>query len=287
MSAQQPRSVLLGLLGRGIGGSQSPTLHEREAAEHHRQLVYRLVDFGGLNLGAEDLSYVLASAEMLGYDGFNVTHPFKTAIVPLLHELSPEASALGAVNTVVLRDGRRTGHNTDWYGFAESMRRGLPDAELENVAQIGAGGAGAATAYAMLTLGTQRLLVSDIDHTRAEALADKLGRLFPDRAIFAEANVCTALLGCNGLVQATPLGMSGHPGIPIPPQLLRKDMWVADVVYTPAETALLAQARARGCRTINGYGMLVFQAAKAFQIFTGIAPDADRMLRSFMTSQST
>jgi shikimate dehydrogenase len=275
------QSVLIGLIGSNIGASKSPLLQETEARQHGLQLVYRLIDFRQRGLTIPDLGELLRWAGHFGFDGFNVTHPYKTAIIPLLHSLSPEAAALNAANTIVLRDGRRHGHNTDWSGFAASVRRGLPGATLHRVAQIGAGGAGSATAYAMLTLGTQQLAIFDLNTQRAEELATRLRRLFAGRSIVAVASAEIALQDADGVVLATPVGMHGQPGMPFDPALLQSRMWVADVIYAPLETELLAHARQLGCRTMNGGGMLSFQAASAFELFTGIRPDAERMLECF------
>ena len=145
--------VLVGLIGAGIQASRTPAMHEQEGREQGLRYVYRLIDLQQLNLDVEALPELLLAAERMGFDGLNITHPCKQAVIPLLHELSGDARALGAVNTVVLRAGRRVGHNTDWWGFAESFRRGLPDARRGRVVQLGAGGAGSAVAHAALTLG--------------------------------------------------------------------------------------------------------------------------------------
>lgn len=280
MNRRYSRSVLLGLIGRGIGSSKSPMLHEREASWHGIQLVYRLIDFQQLGFGAEDLPGILNGARDLGFDGFNVTHPYKSEIIPLLSSLSADAAAIGAVNTVVVHEGLCSGFNTDWTGFMQSMRHGLPDAVLEHVALIGAGGAGAAAAYAMLRLGVRQLSVFDTDSVHAHALSEKLSAQFPDQSVIAVSDAGDAIGNADGVIQATPVGMSGHPGVPFELRLLKKHMWLADLVYAPPETELLAHARRIGCRVINGSGMLCFQAAEAFRIFTGVQPDAARMLRS-------
>jgi shikimate dehydrogenase len=278
------RSVLLGLIGGDIGASRSPLLQETEARYQGLHLVYRLIDFKQRGLTIPDLGELLRWAEHFGFDGFNVTHPYKTAIIPLLHALSPQAEALHAANTIVLRDGQRYGHNTDWSGFAESVRRGLPGAVLRRVAQIGAGGAGSATAYAMLTLGTQHLAIHDLNTRRAEELAIRLQRLFPGRDVAAVASAPAALQDADGVVLATPVGMRGQPGVPFDPALLQTRLWVADVIYAPLETEMLTAARRLGCRTMNGGGMLSFQAASAFELFTGRRADAERMLECFHQS---
>ncbi|MGC5010066.1 shikimate dehydrogenase [Streptosporangium sp. DT93] len=270
-------SFLAGLIGSGIGPSFSPPLHEREAAHHGLRYVYRLLDTDVLGTDVGDL---VRTARRFGYDGLNITHPCKQAVIPHLDELSPDAGTLGAVNTVVFDSGRAIGHNTDWTGFKESFARGLPDAPVERIVQLGAGGAGAAVAHALLTLGAGRVTLVDADPARATALAAELtGRFGDGRAASAPQDDLPGLLaGADGLVHSTPTGMAGHPGLPLPASLLRRDLWVADIVYRPLETELLRQARALGCRTLDGSGMVVFQAAHAFHLFTGRTPDTGRML---------
>ncbi|ADJ46133.1 shikimate 5-dehydrogenase [Amycolatopsis mediterranei S699] len=269
-------SYLIGLVGTGIGPSASPALHEREADELGLRYVYRLLD---LDVLRRPVAEVLAAARLAGFDGLNVTHPAKQAVVAHLDELSPEAAALGAVNTVVFRGGRAIGHNTDATGFARSLTRGLPDVRLDHVVLVGAGGAGAAVAHALLSLGTGCLIVHDVDGDRGARLAEALERRFgPGRAATGDL---TAIHRADGLVHATPTGMAAHPGSPVLAELLHPRLWVADIVYRPLETALLAAARARGCRVLHGGGMVVFQAAESFRLFTGAEPDPARMLRHF------
>lgn len=267
---------LIGLVGSGIGPSLSPALHEREAAELGLRYTYRLLDLDDLRQPVGD---VLAAAREQGFHGLNVTHPGKQAVLPHLDELVPEAAALGAVNTVVFQNGRAIGHNTDATGFARSLGRGLPGVRLDEVVLLGAGGAGAAVGHALLSLGTGRLAVHDVDPGRAERLAGSLERRFgAGRAVRCGPE---AVRTADGLVHATPTGMAAHPGLPIDESLLREELWVADIVYRPLETALLAAARARGCRVLHGGGMVVLQAAESLRLFTGVEPDAGRMLAHF------
>lgn len=269
-------SYLIGLVGSGIGPSASPALHEREADELGLRYVYRLLDLDVLRRPVGD---VVAAARLAGFDGLNVTHPAKQLVLEHLDELSPEAEALGAVNTVVFERGRAIGHNTDATGFARSLGRGLPDVRMDDVVLLGAGGAGAAVAHALLSLGTGRLTIHDVDRARGENLAEALNERFGEGR--AEAGDLAAVENADGLVHATPTGMAAHPGSPVAAELLRPDLWVADIVYRPLETALLAAARARGCRVLNGGGMVVLQAAESFRLFTGVEPDPARMLRHF------
>jgi shikimate dehydrogenase len=272
----RPPSFLLGLIGAGIQASRTPGMHELEGDALGLRVLYRTIDLEPLGLGVEALPELLGAAERLGFRGLNVTHPAKQAVVAHLDELAPEAAAVGAVNTVLLEGGRRIGHNTDVTGFAAAFRAGLPGAPLERVVLVGAGGGGAAVGRALLELGAGRLLIHDLDRGRAAALAARLGR----RAAAVD-RLEPALAGASGLVNATPVGMAGHPGLPLPEALLDPDLWVADIVYVPLRTALLAAARARGCRTLDGSGMAIHQAAHAFALFTGRTPDLDRLRRHF------
>jgi len=274
-------SVLVGLVGTGIQASRTPSLHEREGARQGLRYVYKLIDLETLGLDAGALPEIVTAAQRFGFAGLNVTHPCKQAVIPLLDGLSPDAAALGAVNTVVLKDGRRVGHNTDWWGFAESFRRELSDVCRERVVQFGAGGAGAAVAHALLTLGAGEVVLIDTDRSRADALAGALRERFGAGRASCGSSVADAVTAADGIVNTTPLGMAKYPGMALPADLLRPDLWVADIVYFPLETELLRRARARGCRTMSGGGMAVFQAVGAFRLFTGLEPDPDRMLRHF------
>ncbi|MFF1732120.1 shikimate dehydrogenase [Streptomyces sp. NPDC058247] len=273
-------SYTVGLIGSGIGASLSPALHEEEARHQGLALTYRLLDLDTLDAGIGDLPELLAWARKFGFRGLNVTHPCKQAVMASLDALSPHAKTIGAVNTVVFEtDGRAVGHNTDWSGFALNLRRSLPDARRDRVVLVGAGGAGAAVAHALLTEGTGRLTLVDADLQRAVALADRLCAHFgADRATAAAPDAVPDLLAnADGMAHASPCGMTSRPGTAVDPSALHPGLWVAEVVYMPLHTELLKHAEAAGCRTAHGGGMAVFQAADAFRLFTGMAPDATRM----------
>lgn len=270
--------ILTGLIGMDIQGSRSPDMHQREAAAQGVRLDYRLFDLAVPPHTADDLAETLAWAQQAGFAGVNITHPFKQRVIALLDALSDEARAIGAVNTVVFENGRRIGHNTDSSGFAEGFLRQLSGAAVDRVVQIGAGGAGAATAMAMVKLGCRDLVIVDPQAARAH---DLIGRLPGGVARAAEADIATEIARADGLINATPIGMDGHPGTPIDVGLLRRGLWVADVVYFPLETELLRAAQAIGCRTAHGGDMAVFQAARAFDLFTGHHADRARMAANF------
>lgn len=275
------KAILVGLAGRGIQASRSPVMHEREGARLGIPLRYALVDFDVLGLKDSGIGAVVRAAAELGFAGLNVTHPFKQTVIPALDELSPEAETIGAVNTVVIRDGRCIGHNTDGWGFAESLRQARPALPIGRVVQFGAGGAGAAVAYALDGLGVAELAIIDQSPERAEALAARLRRGGSGRIIAASRAVEEKVGWAEGIVNTTPVGMKSYPGTPFPTALLSRRHWVADIVYFPENTELLRAAGAAGCRTVPGSGMAVYQAVRAFELFTGAPPDPRAMAEHF------
>ncbi|MEA1844538.1 shikimate dehydrogenase [Agrobacterium fabacearum] len=275
------KSFKVGLIGADIQLSKSPALHMREGAAHGLDYSYELVDVVARKLPESALPDLLNELESRGFAGTNITHPFKQAVLPHLHELSDDARMLGAVNTVVFKDGRRIGHNTDWYGFYESFMRGLPDAKRDRALLVGAGGAGVAVAHAALKLGITHLDICDRDLSRAEHLAAELNARFGEGHAFAVKDPADSLPFADGLIHATPIGMPAHPGMPVKADLLEQRHWVADIVYMPLVTELLATAAQKGCRTLPGGGMTVFQAVGAFRLFCGREPDAERMTAHF------
>ncbi len=274
------RKLLLGLIGAGIQQSLTPAMQEEEARAQGLRLHYQLIDLDVTRSDAGALPTLLTAARTMGFAGLNITFPCKQAVIPLLDELSDEARAMGAVNTVVFQGGRLIGHNTDGSGWTWGFRRALPDADLACVVLLGAGGAGSAIAHAVLRLGAQRLRIVDSDAARAQGLADALNALYGPRAEGA-TDIAAALQGATGLIHATPTGMTKLPGLPLPAHLLQPALWVSEVVYFPLETELLAAARARGCRVVDGGTMAVGQAVGAFEHFTGLAADPARMERHF------
>lgn len=277
-------SVLAGLLGEGILSSKSPLLHQSEAESQHLKLIYTLYDFAALGKTGKDLIKFLEAAELLGFSGLNVTHPFKQVIIPLLDELSEDAKSINAVNTVVFKDNKKIGYNTDFLGFRDAFNAELSGANLAKVVQLGAGGAGSAVATAILTLGADQLLIHDKDMNRAKSLARSLNKNFGTGKAFAIEDTHDEMLTADGLINTTPVGMAAHPGIPINVNTLRPDLWVADIIYFPIETELLKEAKTLGCKTMGGGSMAVYQAAKAFELFTGLSANKDRMLSRFKAS---
>ena len=271
--ATRPRTILVGLIGEGVAPSLSPSMHEFEGARHGIHYVYRTIDLEAGEGTEAGIARLLESARRLGFDGLNITHPVKQTIIPLLDHLAPSARSVGAVNTVLFGVDGATGHNTDVTGFGAAFDESLGDAPRGRVVLLGAGGAGSAVATALAARSIPHLVIVDVDLERATLLAQQTGafaatlRDLPD-----------LLAAADGLVNATPFGMAAHPAAPVDLGLLAAPAWVADIVYRPAETALLAAARASGRRVMSGLGMAMHQAADAFEIFTGEPADRRAML---------
>lgn len=273
---------LVGLVGTGVTPSLTPAMHMAEARALGIDYVYRTIDLTTLGLAPDELPNILQWARRLGFDALNVTHPCKRLVVEYLDRIDPLAQALGSVNTVLLTDEGLVGHNTDTTGFETAFRTGLPGVPVDDVTLLGAGGAGSAVADALLRVGTRRLTIVDIDAERAGELATDLARRHGTHVGHATPAALPELLAsASGLVHCTPTGMKEHPGTPFSPDLLRSELWVADIVYRPLDTALLRAARDAGCATLDGGRMAVHQAVDAFRLITGHQPDPDRMIRHF------
>jgi len=275
------KKVLLGLLGAGIQASSSPSLYEREAAAQGIHCFYQLIDLKAQKLGIDAIPELLTAAERMGFAGLNITHPCKQVVLPLLTDISQEAQEIGAINGIVFRDGKRIGFNTDWIGFFNSFKHGLPKVRLKRVVQIGAGGAGAATAYALLKLGAEHISLIDKDAAKCDSLAADLNSMVGGKRVSRASGLEVELQHSDGILNASPVGMYGFPGTAVPTEFLSSHQWVADIVYFPRETELLRLARAAGCRTLDGTGMVVHQAIAAYERFFGVPPDVDRMFGYF------
>lgn len=270
------RRLLTGLLGAPIAHSASPAMHERAADALGFRCHYQLIDVAGA--GREELRLLLEGVRRLGFDGINVTFPYKEAVVGLLDQLSPDAARIGAVNTVVVRNNSLIGHNTDTTGFARAASPLVKANPVGAVALIGAGGVGKAMAFALAGLGVSELRIFDSARAKAEHLAVQLegcGKMS------VADNVEDALRGVAGVVNGTPVGMLPSLGTPVPDVLLHGGLWVADAVYSPLWTPLLSAAKAKGAAVVTGRELAIYQAADAFELFTGLTPSTDEMRIAF------
>jgi shikimate dehydrogenase len=266
------RRILTGLLGAPIAHSASPAMHERAAEALGLRCHYQLIEIAGA--GREQLKVLLEGVRQLGFAGINVTFPYKEAVVDLLDELSPGAARIGAVNTVVVRDHRLIGYNTDTSGFARAVSPFVTASPNGTVALIGAGGVGKAIAFALAGLGLSELRIFDRDHAKAVQLATQL---HGHAKATVTHDVEEALRGVAGVVNGSPVGMLPSRGTPVPDALLHADMWVADAVYSPLWTPLLTAAKAKGAAVMTGRDLAINQAADAFELFTGLTPSTSEI----------
>ncbi len=281
LGSSDERSLRAGLVGQGITLSRTPAMHEAEGKAKGIDYSYQLFDLDSPEFSRFDLPKILDHAEREGFAGLNITYPFKIEVLNHLHSLSENAEMTGAVNTIVFKGGQRRGHNTDLWGYEQNFRRSMKGAPLNDVLLVGAGGAGVAVSHALLALGVKKLWIFDSDLNRVQALASRLASRFGSNRSKGLDTLEKIETHFDGIVNATPVGMAKLPGMPIPEQLVRPDTWISDIIYFPLETELLALAAKRGCRILTGSGMAVFQAVRAFKLFTGLEPDPSRMTKTF------
>ena len=275
----------LGILGYPLRHSASPAF--QQAALDHLGLDARYEAWEVEPEKLADRVRQLRNPEVLG---FSVTVPHKETVMPLLDAVGDTARAIGAVNTVVSRDGRLEGANTDLEGFLRALREeGAYDPRGGGALILGAGGAARAVAYALLAEGAAGVAIANRSPERARILAEELGARFPARvqALSLDAEALAPLLAADAsvdlLVNCTSLGMAHGPdpdASPVPADLIPGTALVYDLVYNPQETPLLAAARRAGARTLGGLPMLVYQGAAAFRMWTGREAPIDVMMRA-------
>ena len=271
------KTRLLAVIGAPIAHSLSPII--QNAALHAAGLDYV---YTALPVRADALASAVRGLRDAGIAGFNVTIPFKTEIIPLLDALSEDARRIQAVNTVVVEDGRLVGYNTDVAGFlAGFAERGIA-LTGKNAVLIGAGGAARAALWGLLRSGVSSVAIGVRSVEKGAALAADFAADGDVQAVsFDDAAWIAACSDADIVVQTTPLGMTPHTEEmpPVDAAVINPSAVVYDLIYTPAETHFLREARARGCETINGETMLVAQGAEAFHLWTGKRPDVELMKR--------
>ena len=265
---------LAGVFGHPVTHSRSPRLHGFWLQRYG-------IDGAYIPLGVAPGGFGAAVRALvdLGFRGANVTIPHKLAAFEICDAVAPFARRAGAVNTLIFRDGRIEGSNTDGFGFLESIREATPSwrADVGPAVLLGAGGAARAIAAALLDAGAPRVTLVNRTAAKAEALARDLGGPIQvaDRAPLQDAAL---------LVNTTSLGMQGQPGLEVDLAPLPASAVVADIVYVPLETRLLAAARARGLIAVDGLGMLLHQARPGFEAWFGVAPQVDQALRDVVAA---
>ncbi len=258
------------VIGHPVKHSKSPMIHTHWMRGHKIKGQYQAID-----IAPNDLAHAVRDLVRDGYAGFNVTVPHKIAMMDLCDDIDETARAIGAVNTVVVRDGLLYGRNTDAFGFIANIKAALPDYSFNAPAMVlGAGGAARAVAYGLLKEGVPHIAVCNRSQVKAEALC----AMDPQRMIPVEWGERDLLSDYPLLVNTTSLGMDGQPPLDIELGRLPPQSVVCDIVYAPLMTGLLDTAQAQGHHIVTGIGMLLHQARPAFEAWTGVMPDVDAAL---------
>ena len=265
---------LSGVIGWPVGHSRSPALHGHWLARHGIAGAYV-----ALPVHPDHLEQALRALPVLGFAGCNVTVPHKEAAFRLVDHLDRSAARLGAVNTILVRpDGTLEGRNTDGEGFLKHLQASAPGWVPTDrpVLVLGAGGAARAIVGALADIGVPEIRIANRTDARAESLAREFG---PPLKAWPWAHRDDGLAGCGLVVNTTQLGMNGYPALELALDRLPRDGVVCDIVYSPLETALLADARRRGLVAVDGLGMLLHQARAGFAAWFGVEPEVDEALR--------
>ncbi len=264
---------LAGVVGWPVAQSRSPRLHGHWLARHG--LAGHYVP---LPVAPEDLAQVLRALPRAGFVGLNVTIPHKQAVLALADSVTDRAALIGAANTLVFRGGRIHADNTDGYGFVANLRQHAPDwvPAAGAAAVIGAGGAARAVVASLLECGVPELRITNRTRLRADQIKAEFGARV---VVYDWAQAANMLEGAATVVNATSLGMDGKQPLRLPLDALDPGALATDLVYTPLDTPFLRQARDRGCRTVDGLGMLLHQAAPGFERWFGVRPQVDDDLR--------
>ena len=284
LSASLAGPVRLGLIGDNIKRSRSPDLHRLAGRLSGLDVSYDL--FIPRDMG-KDFDAVFDACRDSGLRGINVTYPYKEMVASRLRIDDDLTRRIGSVNTVVFGPQGASGYNTDHTGFIAAYRETFGGMAPGNVVLIGAGGVGKAVAFGLLALGAEALIIVDSDAGKARSLAAALAAV-SDGAVKTSSvdAIGQAMDGAEGIVNCTPLGMIGHPGSPVPPELLGAQRWAFDAVYTPVETLFKRQAEAAGLKVMSGYELFFHQGVDAFRIFTGHVPADLGALRRMLLETS-
>jgi shikimate dehydrogenase len=269
------RIPLAGVIGSPVAHSRSPALHSHWLKRYGIAGYYVPLD-----IAAPDLEEALRALPKMGFIGANVTIPHKEKVMKIADLVTDRAAVMGAANTLIFRgDGKIHADNTDGYGFTENLRQGAPgwDPADGPAAVIGAGGAARAVVASLIDVGVTEIRLTNRTRARSDALRQEFGTKVH---VYEWVQAGSAIDGARTIVNASSLGMVGKPDLKIPTDALSRDAVVTDLVYTPLETAFLRQAAEAGCRTVDGLGMLLYQAAPAFERWFGVRPDVDADARA-------
>ncbi len=277
-------TTLTGLIGYPVSHSKSPKIHDFWIAEHGLDAEYKL-----FTTPPARVRQVVKRMRDKGAAGFNVTVPHKLSVMEFLDEIDPIATRIGAVNTVVRKGDKLIGSNTDAYGFITNLRQGLGDLApyLQYVVILGAGGATRAAMLALLEAGAKTITLTNRTQEKAEDLASEFAAAFPAAKISVVDwdSREKILRDASLLINTTSLGMVSHHLLHIDVKQLPREAAVHDIVYAPLETELLKNAEKRGIKTVDGLGMLLYQAQKAFELWHGVLPAVTPKLRAHVLEE--
>lgn len=273
-------AIRLGLIGDNIAASQAPRLHRLAGELTGRAVTYDRLVPRDRGLAFEAL---FEACQVDGYRGLNITYPYKERAARLVTIADPLVQAMGAINTVVFADDGPRGFNTDYSGFVAAIRAGLAGAPVGQVMVMGAGGVGRAIAFGLVALGVTGLTLVDPDGAKTRALAAAVRDVAPDLAITTGTDAASLAAGAEGLINASPIGMVGYDGTPLPASAMAGARWAFDAVYTPVDTQFLVDAQAAGLSVISGYELFFGQGVDAYQIFTGLAVDPAQLRAALLT----
>lgn len=269
----------LGLIGDNIAHSSAPLLHRLAGEQNGLSVQYdRLVP---AEMG-KSFDEIFEAACVGGFRGLNITYPYKEIAFRAVLIDNSQVRRIGAVNTIVFTEEGPKGYNTDYSGFIDAYRNVRGEIVPGVVAMAGAGGVGKAIAFALLTLGAREIRLFDPDAEKAHRLADDMRRAEPGTLITVSFSIEEATRVADGLINCSPVGMVGKPGTPIPRALMAGASWVFDAVYTPIETQFIQDARAKGLEIISGYELFFYQGVNAWEFFSGLPLDYDRLRKDLL-----
>ncbi|WP_320035058.1 hypothetical protein [Halarcobacter sp.] len=272
------RKLKLGLLGNGIGKTQSKKLHELIGKLYDLDTSYELMDLA--NKENANIEEELNRCKKEGFDGVNVTHPYKVNAFKCVKTMEGFPKGLTSVNTVLFKD-ELIADNTDYLGFCEAYRKRFNEQNPGKVLMLGAGGVGLAIAYGLCSLNVEELIVHDMNEQLATSLVEDLKNAgFNARLI--KSSVEEEMKSVDGLINATPIGMFQYPGNPYPKEGFGGQKWAFDAVYTPVNTQFLQTCEENNIITISGFKLFLYQGIEAFKRFSGIDIDSDKIEEEFL-----
>lgn len=275
------RKIKLGLLGNGIGRSSSKLLHELIGEVYNLDASYELMDLG--DKSDVNIENELNRCKSEGFDGVNVTHPYKRDAFKCVNVLSTFPKGLTSVNTVLLKNEELKADNTDYIGFCDAyIKQFGNNSKPGHVLMLGTGGVGLAIGHGLYKLGVSELVVYDKD----EKLAHELVAVLKESGLnvrVLKSSLEEEMKMADGLVNATPIGMFQYPGNPFPEEGFSNQKWAFDAVYTPVNTEFLLRCKKNNITTISGFKLFLYQGLAAFSKFSGLDIDSEKIEKEYLS----